>query len=145
MVHIDLSSVGNTTSTRMCLKGTNLRASTISSILVHPEERDVHIISLNWSKCHLRRDSNPAHLDVIRRDEERRPADHDEEAAGQVVGDDVVGHLPLHVEPESGDRVVSGLLRHVVALVPKQLRHAHLETNVTDFRSSSSGRGLGWR
>ena len=31
-------------------------------------------------------------LDVLRGDEERRPADHDEEGAGQVVRDHVVGH-----------------------------------------------------
>lgn len=64
---------------------------------------------------------NGTDLNVVRRDEERGPADHHEEAAGQEVGDDVMGHLALQVQPESGHGVVASLLGHVVALVPKQL------------------------
>ncbi len=41
------------------------------------------------------------YLDVIGRDEEGCPADDDEEPARQEVGDDVVGHLSLHVQLKS--------------------------------------------
>ena len=66
------------------------------------------------------------HLNVVRRYEERRPTNDDKKSAGQEVSDDVVSHLPLHVQLESGHRVVSGLLRHVVTLVPHQLGHPNL-------------------
>lgn len=68
-----------------------------------------------------------SYLYVIGRDEEASPADDHEEAAGDVVGDDVVADLALHHHPEAGHRVVPGLLRKVVALVRQQRLDLDLE------------------
>ena len=48
-----------------------------------------------------------ATLDVFARDEERRPADHDEEGGRQVVRDHVVRHAPRQRHLEPGHAVVA--------------------------------------
>ena len=67
------------------------------------------------------------YLNVIEWNEEGGPTDHDKHSAGQVVGDDIVGHLTFQVQPETGHAVVSRLLRQVISLPPLQLCYANLE------------------
>ena len=69
----------------------------------------------------------PSYLNVICGNEKACPADDDEEAAGDVVCDDVVADLALHDHPEAGHGVVTRLLRQVVPLVRQQRLNLDLE------------------
>jgi len=49
------------------------------------------------------------YLNIIGRDEEGGPADHNEESTRQEVGDDVMGHFPLHVQLEMNNQILHWL------------------------------------
>ncbi len=62
----------------------------------------------NKEECDEQR--HPA-LDVLAGNEERRPADHDEQRAGQVVRDHVVRHPTCHRHLEARNAVVTYKIR----------------------------------
>ncbi len=64
----------------------------MSKTYEHKEESD--------QECH-------STLDIVAWYEEGSPADHDEQRAGQVVGDHVMRHSPLQNHLEAGHAVVA--------------------------------------
>ena len=48
---------------------------------------------------------------TLRRHQEADPGDNDEHASREVVGDDVVGHLPLEGELEPSHRVITYMVQ----------------------------------
>ena len=68
-----------------------------------PRSKYREIVSLFQIRCG--RNRRKSYLNVVARDEEGGPADHDEETARDVVSDDVVRDLPLDDDPEGIDHL----------------------------------------
>ena len=64
-----------------------------------PQSKDREIVCCLF-QIHCGRNRRKSYLNVVARDEEGGPADHDEETARDVVSDDVVRDLPLDDNPE---------------------------------------------
>ena len=64
-----------------------------------PQSKDREIVCFPF-QIHCGRNRRKSYLNVVARDEEGGPADHDEETARDVVSDDVVRDLPLDYNPE---------------------------------------------